>query len=103
MPAPGGGEAAASAPCAAPSGLRRSSEQPQEADEVVALLRTRDDAVEVAETQVLLGEAEVLRQLLARRLLHDTRSGERDQRAKLRDRDVAERRERRKHARSRGM
>ena len=34
----------------------------------------RHDRVEVAEAQVLLGEPEVLRQLLARRLLHDARA-----------------------------
>ena len=57
----------------------------------VALLRSRNDRVEVAEPQVLLGEPEVVRQLLARGLLDDARAGERDQRARLGDRDVAER------------
>ena len=70
---------------------------------MLALLGARNDRVEVAEAQVLLGEPEVVRQLLARRLLHDARPGERDQRAGLGDRDVAERRERREHAGSRRM
>ena len=62
-----------------------------------------NDRVEVAEAEVLLGKPEVVGQLLLRRLLHDSRPGESDQRAGLRDRDIAERGERREHARGRRM
>ena len=66
--------------------------------DVGAQLGPRDDRVEVAEAEVGLGEAEVVGQLLARRLLDDPRAGERDQRAGLGDGDVAEAREAREHA-----
>ena len=81
----------------------RSCEQPQETRKMLALLRARHDRVEVAEPQILLGEPEVVGKLLASRLLHDTRAGERDQRARLSDRHVAERGKRREHARRRRM
>ena len=61
-------------------------------------LGARDDRVEVAEAEVRLGEAEVVRELLARGLLDDARAGERDQRAGLGDGHVAEAREAREHA-----
>ena len=47
--------------------------------------------VDVPEAEVRLGEAEVVRQLLARRLRHDARAGERHQRAGLGEQDVPER------------
>jgi len=40
---------------------------------VVALLAHAGHGIDVAEAKVLLGEAEIVRQLLARRLLHDAR------------------------------
>src|SRR5690242_15751936 len=51
-------------------------EEREELREPPLQLRTRDDLVDVPEAQVRLGEAEVLGQRLARRLLHDARPGE---------------------------
>jgi hypothetical protein len=76
-------------------------EEPHQSRERGAQLVPRHDRVEVAEAEVLLGEAEVVRQPLPRRLLHDARAGERDQRARLRERHVAERGERREDPRGR--
>src|SRR5215208_1178298 len=73
------------------------SEQTKEARQVRLQLRPRDDRVDVAETQVLLGEAEVVRKLLARRLLDDPGAGEREQRTRFRNDHIAEAREARKH------
>src|SRR5512132_4036232 len=72
-------------------------EESEEAGHVRLQLGPRHDRVDVAEAQVLLGKAEILRKLLARRLLHDARARERDQRAGLCDDDVAETGEARKH------
>ena len=58
------------------------------------MVGARHDFIEVSEAEILLGEPEVLRQLLPGRLLDDSRARESDQRARLGDRDVAERRER---------
>src|SRR5215218_10718967 len=52
--------------------------EPQEPRQIRPLLGSGNDGVEVAEAEVLLCEAEVVRELLARRLLDDTRAGERD-------------------------
>ena len=49
------------------------------------------------EAQVLLGEPEIVRQLLAGRLLHDAWAGEGDQRAGLGDSHIAEAGERREY------
>ena len=65
--------------------------------------RARNDRVEVAEAVVRLGEAEVVGKLLPRRLRDDARAGERHQRARLREHDVAEAREAREHAARRRM
>ena len=65
--------------------LREHGEKP--ADE--GALGPRDDRVDVAEPGVRLGQAEVV-ELLAGRLLDDLGPGEREQGARLRDRDVAE-------------
>src|SRR5262245_40621136 len=88
-------------PFSRPSRLRRwtsssaaiavAREEPQHAAEVGPKIPAPDDPVEMAEAHVLLGEPEVFRQLLARRLLHDARAGEGEERARLRDDDVAER------------
>jgi hypothetical protein len=66
---------------------------------VLPLLGSRHDRVEVAEAQVRLGEPEVVGKLLPGRLLDDARSGEGKERTGLGDRDVAQRREAREHAR----
>src|SRR5687768_12312220 len=49
-------------------------EEPQQAREVGLQLGPGNDRVDVAEAQVRLGAAEVVRELLARRLLHDARA-----------------------------
>ena len=59
--------------------------------------RRCDDRVEMAEAEVLLGEPEVVGELLAGRLLDDARPGERDERAGLREEHVTEGREAREH------
>src|SRR5581483_5396626 len=64
-------------------------EEPQEAGQGRPQLRPWNDRVDVAEPVVLLGEAEVVRQLLARDLLHDARARERHERARLREQHVA--------------
>src|SRR6184192_1435215 len=66
------------------------AEKPQKARHVAPELGSRDDRVDVAETKVLLGEAEILRQLLARRLLDDARPGEGEQSPGLGDDHIAE-------------
>src|ERR1700681_2799348 len=63
----------------------------QESRQILALLGSGDDGVEMAEAKVVLGEPEAFGQLLAGRLLDDARTGKRDQRAGLGDRHVAER------------
>src|SRR3954452_18616007 len=68
-------------------------EQPQQLGDRRLQLRARNDGVEVAEAVVGLGEPEVVRQLLSRRLLHDAWTGERHERAGLGDENVAETRE----------
>src|SRR5919198_1096686 len=68
-------------------------EETQEPSDEGSKLRPGHDRVEVAEAVIRLGDAEVVRQLLARRLLDDARAGEGHQRAGLRDDYVAERRE----------
>src|SRR4051812_12153714 len=65
-------------------------EQSQQPRNVRLELATRDDRIDVAEAQILLGEAEVFRELLARRLLNDARAGERKQRTRLRHHHVTE-------------
>src|SRR5437763_820121 len=50
-------------------------EEPQQAGKGVAQLGARDDRVDLAEAEVLLGAPEVVGQLLARDLLHDARAG----------------------------
>src|SRR5918992_3449080 len=65
---------------ASPGIVREQSEYPAE---VGTEIPTADDSVEVSEAKVGLGEAEVLRQLLARRLLNDARAREREQRARF--------------------
>src|ERR671936_993081 len=74
-------------------------EDPQKTPDVRPQLVPRDDGVDVAEAVVRLGETEVVRELLARRLLNDARSGERHERVRLRDDDVAEAGEAREDAR----
>src|SRR5690242_5830908 len=66
-------------------------EDPQEPAEGRAQLGPRDDGIDLAEAEVLLGAAEVVRQLLARQLLHDAGAGERHERAGLGEEDVAQR------------
>src|SRR4051812_37727704 len=66
-------------------------EEAEDAGDVVAQVGARDDRVQVAEAVVGFGEAEVLGKLLARGLLHDARSGEGEQGARLGDRHVSER------------
>src|SRR5581483_8290884 len=78
-------------------------EQPQEPGDGGAELGSRHDRVEMAEAEVLLGEPEVVRELLAGRLLDDAGAGEGDQRAGLGEQDVAEAGEAREHARGRRM
>ena len=86
-----------------PPGRARSREQPQHAGQVFGLVGARHDRIEVSEAEILLGQAEILGKLLACRLLNDPRPGERDQRARLGDRHIAQRRERRQDARRRRM
>src|SRR5436190_2747516 len=78
-------------------------EEAKEPGHVRLELGPRDDRVDVAEAKVLLGEPEVLGELLARRLLDDARAGEGHQGAGLRDDHVAEAREAREHAGGRRM
>src|SRR5437588_1190358 len=73
-------------------------EQAQETRNAGTQLGSWYDLVDVTEAVVRLGETEVVRKLLARRLLHDARARERHQRIGLRDDDVTERREAREHA-----
>ena len=82
---------------------RHRLKEPQEPRQVRALLGSGDDGVDVAEAQVVLGEREVVGQLLARDALDHARAGEGDQRARLGDRHVAERREARERAARRRM
>ena len=82
---------------------RAAGAQPQDATELVLQVGPLDHRVDEAVLEARLGAAEVLGQRLARRLLHDARTGEREQRVRLRDDEVAERRERRDHAAGRGM
>src|SRR5438105_5142570 len=51
-------------------------EQPQEPGEHGADLGPRQDRIEMPETEILLGEAEIVGELLARGLLYDPRPGE---------------------------
>src|SRR5262245_32245543 len=74
------------------------AEEPQYPAEVGPQPGSLDDRVEMAETEVGLGEPEVLGQLLSGRLLNDPRAGERDQCSRLGDRHVSETREAREHA-----
>ena len=74
------------------------SKRPSSCDSFPPELRPRDDRVEVAEAVARLGEPEVVRQLLARRLRDDPRAREGHERARLRDRDVAEAGEAREHS-----
>src|SRR4051794_13782496 len=53
--------------------------EPEEPRQVGTLLGSGDNRVEVAEAEVLLGEAEVVGELLACRLLDDAGAGEGDQ------------------------
>src|SRR4051794_8635245 len=78
-------------------------EEPQEPRQRRAELGARHDRVEIPETVVLLGEAEVVGELLPRELLYDPRTGERHQRAGLREEHVAQRREAREDAARRRM
>src|SRR5204862_6337995 len=78
-------------------------EEPQQLRDRRSQLRPRDDRVEVAEAVVLLGETEVVRELLLRHALDDAGPRERHQGARLREEHVAERREAREDAARRGM
>ena len=66
-------------------------EQPQQAGQGRPELRPLDDRVDLAVADVLLGAAEVVGEFLARDLLHDAWAGERHERVRLREEDVAER------------
>src|SRR5438105_12345690 len=79
------------------------AEEPEQAGEKRPQLAPLDDRVEVAVAEVGLGTAEVLGELLARRLLHDARAREREQCARLGDQHVAEARKARQDARGRRM
>src|SRR5216684_8239773 len=68
-------------------------EEPQQSRKRRAQLRAGDDRVEIAEAEVLLREAEVVRQLLPGELLDDPWPGERHERARLCKQDVPEGRE----------
>src|SRR5215831_6854110 len=69
---------------------------PEEADQLRERrpeLRAGDDRVEVTEPEVRLGQAEVVRELLPRRLGDDAWAGERHERTGLGEDDVTEARE----------
>ncbi len=70
----------------------------QQADELVAQLRTGDDPVDEAVAEQELGALEAGRQLLGDGARRDPRTGEADERVRLGDVDVADRRERGEHA-----
>src|SRR3954454_20405056 len=72
-------------------------EQPQELGEQRADLRARQKRVGIGGTAILLGEPEIVGPLLARRLLYDPRPGKRDQRSRLGEKHVPERRKAREH------
>ena len=83
-------------------GLRRrgglTHQQAQQRAEFLAHVAPIDDHVERAVIEQELAALETFGQRLAHRLLDDARPGETDQRARLRDVEIAEHRETRRHA-----
>src|SRR5439155_16043979 len=85
------------------SASRGIAEEPEQAGEERSQLATWHDRVEVAVAEVRFRAAEVVGQLLAGRLLDDSRAREGEQRTRLRDEHVAEAREAREDAGGRRM
>src|SRR4051812_26587008 len=73
-------------------------EEPEESCDVRLQLGPRQDRVDVTEAEVLLGETEVLRQLLARRLLNHSWTCECKQSTGLGNDHVTQARKAREHA-----